>query len=116
MYTARHPNDVPASINSPPDCIEPPISHNRYPVTHRQHPTVIMGIKGLTQVIQENAPDAIRNVEIKHEFGRKIAIVSVGSKMLALFGALSNDPLPSQDALVNIRGHYWLTANYSRYS
>lgn len=35
-----------------------------------------MGIKGLAQVIQENAPDAIKNVEIKHEFGRKIAIVS----------------------------------------
>ena len=36
-----------------------------------------MGIKGLTQVIQEYAPDAIKKVEIKHQFGRKIAIVSI---------------------------------------
>lgn len=35
-----------------------------------------MGIKGLTQVIQEYAPDAIKKVDIKHQFGRKIAIVS----------------------------------------
>ena len=35
-----------------------------------------MGIKGLTPIIQEFAPDAIKKVEIKSQFGRKIAIVS----------------------------------------
>lgn len=34
-----------------------------------------MGIKGLAQVIQEHAPDAFKKVEIKNQFGRKIAIV-----------------------------------------
>lgn len=29
----------------------------------------------LTQVIQEEAPDAIKNGEIKNHFGRKVAIV-----------------------------------------
>lgn len=36
-----------------------------------------MGIKGLTLIIQENAPDAIKKVDIKNQFGRKIAIVSI---------------------------------------
>ncbi|RPB21457.1 PIN domain-like protein [Terfezia boudieri ATCC MYA-4762] len=46
-----------------------------------------MGIKGLAQVIQEYAPDAIKKVEIKHQFGRKIAIdasMSIYSFMIAV--------------------------------
>lgn len=34
-----------------------------------------MGIKHLFQVIQENAPDAIKAGDIKNHFGRKVAIV-----------------------------------------
>ena len=34
-----------------------------------------MGIKSLFQVINENAPDAIKAGEIKNQFGRKVAIV-----------------------------------------
>ncbi|KAI5814844.1 PIN domain-like protein [Pyronema omphalodes] len=33
-----------------------------------------MGIKGLFQIISDNAPDAIRNSDIKQHFGRKVAI------------------------------------------
>ncbi|KAL1995457.1 hypothetical protein VTN49DRAFT_1644 [Thermomyces lanuginosus] len=33
-----------------------------------------MGIKGLFQVISENAPDAIKTGDIKNHFGRKVAI------------------------------------------
>ncbi|KAK5115493.1 Elongation of fatty acids protein 2 [Meristemomyces frigidus] len=33
-----------------------------------------MGIKNLTQVIKENCPDAIKEGEIKNQFGRKVAI------------------------------------------
>ncbi|KAF8449659.1 PIN domain-like protein [Terfezia claveryi] len=46
-----------------------------------------MGIKGLAQLIQEYAPDAIKKVEIKHQFGRKIAIdasMSIYSFMIAV--------------------------------
>ncbi len=35
-----------------------------------------MGIKQLFQVIKEEAPDAIKEGEIKNHFGRKVAIVS----------------------------------------
>jgi flap endonuclease-1 len=35
-----------------------------------------MGIKGLFQIIKEEAPDAIKEGEIKNQFGRKVAIVS----------------------------------------
>ena len=31
----------------------------------------------LASVINENAPDAIKNGEIKNHFGRKVAIVSI---------------------------------------
>ncbi|RHZ57616.1 multifunctional nuclease RAD27 [Aspergillus thermomutatus] len=34
-----------------------------------------MGIKHLFQVIQENAPDAVKSGDIKNHFGRKVAIV-----------------------------------------
>lgn len=34
-----------------------------------------MGIKQLFQIIKEEAPDAIKEGEIKHQFGRKVAIV-----------------------------------------
>lgn len=33
-----------------------------------------MGIKGLTSIIQEHVPNAIKNRDIKHFFGRKVAI------------------------------------------
>jgi len=35
-----------------------------------------MGIKHLYQLISEHAPDAVKNGEIKNQFGRKVAIVS----------------------------------------
>lgn len=35
-----------------------------------------MGIKQLFSIIKEEAPDAIKEGEIKHQFGRKVAIVS----------------------------------------
>jgi hypothetical protein len=38
-----------------------------------------MGIKQLFQIIKEEAPDAIKEGEIKNQFGRKVAIVSVGN-------------------------------------
>lgn len=34
-----------------------------------------MGIKNLSSIIKENAPDAIKEGEIKNHFGRKVAIV-----------------------------------------
>lgn len=34
-----------------------------------------MGIKNLSLIIKENAPDAIKEGEIKNHFGRKVAIV-----------------------------------------
>jgi len=37
-----------------------------------------MGIKQLFQVIKEEAPDAIKEGEIKNQFGRKVAIVRPG--------------------------------------
>lgn len=39
-----------------------------------RHPPHIMGIKGLTGLISEHAPDAIKEHEIKTLFGRKVAI------------------------------------------
>jgi flap endonuclease-1 len=35
-----------------------------------------MGIKQLFQIIKEEAPDSIKEGEIKNQFGRKVAIVS----------------------------------------
>lgn len=35
-----------------------------------------MGIKQLYQIIKEEAPDAIKEGDIKAHFGRKVAIVS----------------------------------------
>ena len=35
----------------------------------------IMGIKQLFSIIKEEAPDAIKEGEIKNHFGRKVAIV-----------------------------------------
>lgn len=37
-----------------------------------------MGIKNLSSIIKEHAPDAIKEGEIKNHFGRKVAIVSFG--------------------------------------
>jgi flap endonuclease-1 len=34
-----------------------------------------MGIKQLFQIVKEEAPDAIKEGEIKNQFGRKVAIV-----------------------------------------
>ena len=36
-----------------------------------------MGIKQLFSIIKEEAPDAVKEGEIKNQFGRKIAIVSL---------------------------------------
>lgn len=35
-----------------------------------------MGIKQLFSIIKEEAPDAIKEGDIKNQFGRKVAIVS----------------------------------------
>lgn len=35
-----------------------------------------MGIKQLFSIIKEEAPDSIKEGEIKNQFGRKVAIVS----------------------------------------
>lgn len=39
--------------------------------------TVRMGIKQLFSIIKEEAPEAIKEGEIKNHFGRKVAIVSL---------------------------------------
>lgn len=44
-----------------------------------------MGIKQLFQIIKEEAPEAIKEGEIKNHFGRKVAIVRM----------LHRDPLPT---------------------
>jgi flap endonuclease-1 len=36
-----------------------------------------MGIKQLFSIIKEEAPEAVKEGEIKNQFGRKVAIVSV---------------------------------------
>lgn len=36
-----------------------------------------MGIKQLFSIIKEEAPDAVKEGEIKNQFGRKVAIVSI---------------------------------------
>ena len=36
-----------------------------------------MGIKQLFSIIKEEAPEAIKEGEIKNQFGRKVAIVSL---------------------------------------
>ena len=43
-----------------------------------------MGIKQLFQIIKEEAPDAIKEGEIKNQFGRKVAIVSSESSQKQL--------------------------------
>lgn len=35
-----------------------------------------MGIKQLFQIVKEEAPDSVKEGEIKNQFGRKVAIVS----------------------------------------
>lgn len=42
-----------------------------------------MGIKHLAQLIQEHAPEAIKSGEIKNQFGRKVAIVSIAHPFCA---------------------------------
>lgn len=42
-----------------------------------------MGIKQLFSIIKEEAPDAIKEGEIKNQFGRKVAIVSPTFGLLA---------------------------------
>lgn len=39
-----------------------------------------MGIKQLFSIIRDEAPDAIKEGEIKNQFGRKVAIVSSPSQ------------------------------------
>lgn len=43
---------------------------------HTEEKFAKMGIKQLFQIIKEEAPDAIKEGEIKNQFGRKVAIVS----------------------------------------
>ncbi|ORY82572.1 DNA-repair protein rad2, partial [Protomyces lactucae-debilis] len=50
-----------------------------------------MGIKGLTQVISENAPAAMKNLEIKSFFGRKVAIDASMSLYQFLIAVRQND-------------------------
>lgn len=42
-----------------------------------ERPLVKMGIKQLFSIIKEEAPEAIKEGEIKNQFGRKVAIVSL---------------------------------------
>ncbi len=39
-----------------------------------------MGIKNLFSIIKDEAPDAIKEGEIKNQFGRKVAIVRCGAQ------------------------------------
>jgi flap endonuclease-1 len=41
-----------------------------------------MGIKQLFSIIRENAPDAIKEGEIKNHFGRKVAIDAYSTRIL----------------------------------
>lgn len=41
-----------------------------------------MGIKQLFSIIKEEAPEAIKEGEIKNHFGRKVAIVGANAKLL----------------------------------
>jgi flap endonuclease-1 len=41
-----------------------------------------MGIKQLFSIIKEEAPDAIKEGDIKNQFGRKVAIVSRAPRSL----------------------------------
>jgi flap endonuclease-1 len=41
-----------------------------------------MGIKQLFSIVKEEAPDAIKEGEIKNQFGRKVAIVSWAARNL----------------------------------
>lgn len=52
-----------------------------------------MGIKQLFQIIKEEAPDAIKEGEIKNQFGRKVAIVSCAN-FLSLLHVLMVDRMP----------------------
>jgi flap endonuclease-1 len=45
-----------------------------------------MGIKQLFSIIKEEAPDAIKEGDIKSQFGRKVAIVSLSARMLNVLG------------------------------
>lgn len=42
-----------------------------------------MGIKQLFSIIKDEAPDAVKEGEIKNQFGRKVAIVGPPLRMLA---------------------------------
>lgn len=55
----------------------PPLSSSS-PIQHAstEKKAAKMGIKQLFQIIKEEAPDAIKEGEIKNQFGRKVAIVS----------------------------------------
>lgn len=43
-----------------------------------------MGIKQLFSIIKEEAPDAIKEGEIKNHFGRKVAIVSATARYIKI--------------------------------
>jgi flap endonuclease-1 len=49
-----------------------------------------MGIKGLTQLLGDHAPGSIRETEMKHLFGRKVAVdasMSLYQFVIAIMGA-----------------------------
>lgn len=48
--------------------------HKHFPA--RTAKLTLLTLSELTQVIQDNCPDAIQTGEIKNQFGRKVAIVS----------------------------------------
>lgn len=43
-----------------------------------------MGIKQLFSIIKEEAPEAVKEGEIKNQFGRKVAIVSVQKHVILI--------------------------------
>jgi flap endonuclease-1 len=45
-----------------------------------------MGIKNLFSIIKDEAPDAVKEGEIKNQFGRKVAIVRRVARSLHVFG------------------------------
>lgn len=55
----------------------PPLDSDNKIIQQYSAATTKMGIKQLFQIIKEEAPDAIKEGEIKNQFGRKVAIVCV---------------------------------------
>lgn len=60
------------------------LGHPLYPRLRKTTPTETMGIKQLFSIIKEEAPEAVKEGEIKNQFGRKVAIVSVQKHVILI--------------------------------